>query len=298
MKNFVRRIGASVLAVTALSMIIWSCSKDDSASGGSVGANQQRLQVYLTDDPGLFDQVFIDIRSVEVLVDTCGSNDDDDNRWDKHSRCWWDDGRFDRKDTCKVWDTLGIRAGVYDILSFRNGVDTLFATGLVPKGTVKKIRITIGNNNSLVKDSISYPLKTLTGETKLIVNVRGDEWEEYTPDQLRLWLDFDVSRSIVEVRRGSFVLKPYILVWTPKITGSLSGRVTPSDAYPVVTVWNTSDTLYALPTKRGEFKIRGLKEGSYSLFVNAGNGYKDTTLTGIEIKRNKETKVPEIKLHK
>ncbi|MCK7554592.1 DUF4382 domain-containing protein [Chitinophaga sedimenti] len=138
MKNFVRRIGASVLAVTALSMIIWSCSKDDSASGGSVGANQQRLQVYLTDDPGLFDPVFIDIRSVEVLVDTCGSNDDDDNRWDKHSRCWWDDGRFDRKDTCKVWDTLGIRAGVYDILSFRNGVDTLFATGLVPKGTVKK----------------------------------------------------------------------------------------------------------------------------------------------------------------
>ncbi|UYQ94775.1 DUF4382 domain-containing protein [Chitinophaga horti] len=298
MKNLARRIVASVLGVAALSTIIWSCSKDDSASSERIGANQQRLQVYLTDDPGLFDQVFIDIRNVEVLVDTC-SSDDDDDRWDKHSRCWWDDGRWDRKkDTCKVWDTLAIRSGIYDILSFRNGVDTLFANGVVPKGTVKKIRITIGNNNSLVKDSVTYPLKTVTGETKLIVNIRGDEWEEYSPDQLRLWLDFDVSRSIVEVRRGTFVLKPYILVWTPKVTGSLSGKVTPADAFPVITVWNTADTLYALPTKRGDFKIRGLKEGSYSLFVNAGNGYRDTTLTGIEIKRNKETKVPSITLRK
>jgi hypothetical protein len=172
MKNFARKIAASLIAVTALSTIIWSCSKDDAAAGGgTIGANQQRLQVYLTDDPGLFDQVFIDIRSVEVLVDTCGDRDDDDNRWGKNDRCWWDDGRFDRKDTCKVWDTLAIRAGIYDILSFRNGVDTLFANGIVPKGSIKKIRITIGNNNSLVKDSITYPLKSLTGETKLIVNV-------------------------------------------------------------------------------------------------------------------------------
>lgn len=298
MKNFMRKIGLSLLAITALSTIIWSCSKDESSAPDKVPANQQRLQVYLTDDPGLFDQVFIDIKSVEVLVDTCGDNDDDDNRWGKNERCWWDDGRYDRKDTCKVWDTLAIRAGVYDILSFRNGIDTLFASGLVPQGTIKKIRITIGSNNSLVKDSVVYPLKSLTGETKLIVNVRHEEWEEFSQDNLRLWLDFDVSRSIIEVRRGTFVLKPYILVWTPKITGSLSGKVTPREGYPIVTVWNSADTLYALPTKGGEFKVRGLKEGTYSLFVNASNGYQDTTITNIEVKRNKETKVPAIKLRK
>ncbi|HJU46440.1 MAG TPA: DUF4382 domain-containing protein [Chitinophagaceae bacterium] len=279
-------------------IIFYACSKDN-ADMSSIPDNKQRVQLYLTDDPGFFDQVFIDIRRVEVLVDTCGNWDDDDgNRWGKNDRCWWDDGRYDRKDTCKVWDTLAIRAGVYDILSFRNGVDTLFANGIVPKGAVRKIRITIGGNNSLVKDSITYPLKSVSGETKLIVNVRRDEWEEYSTDNLRLWLDFDVNRSIVEVRRGSFVLKPYILVWTPKITGSLSGKVTPREGYPVITVWNNSDTLYALPTRGGEYKIRGLKEGTYSLFVNASNGYQDTTIASIMIKRNKETKVASIQLHK
>lgn len=288
----------SLLVVASLGAIIfYACSKER-ADSGSVPPDKQRVQLYLTDDPGFFDQVFIDIRRVEVLVDTCGNTDDDDNRWDRNSRCWWDDGRYDRRDTCKVWDTLAIRAGVYDVLSFRNGIDTLFANGIVPQGAVKRIRITIGSNNSLVKDSVTYPLKSLNGETKLIVNVRRDEWDEFSSDQLRLWLDFDISRSIVEVRRGSFVLKPYILVWTPKLTGSLSGKVMPRDAYPVITLWNSSDTMYALPTKSGEYKIRGLKEGNYSLFVNASNGYRDTTLTNIEVKRDKETKLNSITLRK
>lgn len=288
-----------LLAMASIGAIIfYACSKDNPGMN-SIPDNKQRVQLYLTDDPGFFDQVFIDIQRVEVLIDTCGGwNDEDDNRWGKNDRCWWDDGRYDRKDSCKVWDTLAIRAGVYDILSFRNGVDTLFANGIVPKGAVRKIRITIGSNNSLVKDSITYPLKSVSGETKLIVNVRRDEWEEYSTDNLRLWLDFDVNRSIVEVRRGSFVLRPYILVWTPKITGSLSGKVTPREGYPIVTVWNSSDTLYALPTRGGEYKIRGLKEGTYSLFVNASNGYQDTTITSIMVKRNEETKVASIKLHK
>jgi hypothetical protein len=295
MKTATKLFSLLVVALAAAT-IFYACKKDNSGAD-SVPADKQRVQLYLTDDPGFFDQVFIDVRRVEVLVDTCGDQDDD-NRWGKNDRCWWDDGRFDRKDTCKNWATLDIRAGVYDILSFRNGIDTLFANGIVPKGIVKKIRITIGTNNSLVKDSVTYPLKSLTGETKLIVNVRHDEWEEFSTGQLRLWLDFDVSRSIVEVRRGSFILKPYILVWTPKITGSLSGKVTPGDGYPVITVWNSADTLYALPNKGGEYKIRGLKEGNYSLFVNASNGYQDTTLTNIEVKRNKETKVSSITLHK
>lgn len=278
--------------------IFYACKKD--SLSGSVPPNKQRVQLYLTDDPGLFDQVFIDIRQVEVLTDTCGDMDDDNDDRDHgdKNRCWWDDGRYNRKDTCKVWDTLDIRAGIYDVLSFRNGLDTLFANGIVPKGVVKKIRITIGNNNSLVKDSVTYPLKSLTGETKLIVNVRHDDWDEYSNDQLRLWLDFDVTRSVIEVKRGSFVLRPYIMVWTPKITGSLSGKVTPREGYPIVTVWNNADTLYALPNRGGEYKIRGLKEGTYSLFINASNGYQDTTITNIGVKRNKEFKVPSIQLHK
>ncbi len=95
---------------------------------------------------------------------------------------------------------------------------------------------------------------------------------------------------------GRFILKPYIHVWTVKQTGSVSGKVTPTEAQSVITVYNTGDSLYALPGRSGEWKVRGLKPGTYSVYVNAGNGYKDTTVTGIKVERARDTRVPAITL--
>jgi hypothetical protein len=266
----------------------------------SPGEGQQRLSVYFADDPGYFDNVFLDIRKVEVLVDTCTTDADDDNdRWDNdYERCgWWEDHRDD-KDDCDVWDSLGIRAGVYDVLSLRNGADTLLGDGIVPEGQVKKIRITLGDNNYLVKDSTTYPLKSPSGQVKIVIQVRHDEWEEFSDRNFRLWLDFDIDRSIIQTRQGQFILRPVLHVFTLKQTGSISGRVTPRDAFPVITVYNDQDTSYALPWIDGQYKVRGLKAGTYNLFVNASNGYKDTTITGITVKRGDNTKVDDIKLSK
>lgn len=41
-------------------------------------------------------------------------------------------------------------------------------------------------------------------------------------------------------------------------SGSIIGKVTPKDCYPVVTVCNEKDNAYALPNKDGYFKLRGL----------------------------------------
>jgi len=300
MKNMFRKMGLPVLLLGALSLIIYACSKNNSAEP-QIPEGQQRVSLMLTDDPGLFDQVLIDIQKVEVLVDTCESrDDDDDDRWDDRDRCgWWEDRRHDDDDEdCEVWDSLGIRPGVYDLLALRNGVDTSLATGNVPQGRIEKIRITLGPNNSLVKDSITYPLKSINGQVKIVIKVRHDEWDEVTPDNLQLWLDFDVQRSIIQVSRGKFILKPVIHVWTVRQTGAVSGRVLPKDAQSVITVYNSLDSLYAIPGRQGEFKVRGLKPGTYSVFVNAGNGYNDTTLTDVEVERNRETKLPTITLSK
>ncbi|MFM9568642.1 hypothetical protein, partial [Streptomyces turgidiscabies] len=51
-----------------------------------------------------------------------------------------------------------MKSGVYYILSLRNGVDTLLASKTVVKGSIRLIRIDIGTNNSLVKDSVVYPV--------------------------------------------------------------------------------------------------------------------------------------------
>ncbi|MBO9730069.1 MAG: DUF4382 domain-containing protein [Chitinophaga sp.] len=302
MKNFLRKPGLGfVMAIVVAFSILESCSKDNSASSPNTSANQQKVSLFLSDDPGLFDKVLLDIRKVEVLVDTCGKTDDDG--WNDRDRCWWDeDGDHDRKpkpDSCQVWDSLGIHPGIYDLLTLRNGADTLLAGGHVHKGIMKRIRITIGDQNSLVKDGVTYPLRSVSGQSKIIVRVRHDEWDQLSSDDLQLWLDFDIQRSIIDVRNGHFVLRPYINVFTILKMGSLSGRVTPWEAYPVISVYNNNnDTLYALPWRDGNYKVRGLKVGNWNVFVNASNGYKDTTITNVSIQRGKDTRVGDIRLHK
>lgn len=282
------------LAVAALLLTgMYACNKDTSASNAP-NANQQKLNIYLSDGPGYFDAVNLDIKSVEVLVDTCNVDSSDVD--DKPNRCGWDNGKWDNKH-CTVWDSLDIRAGVYNLLDLRNGTDTLLGNGNVVKGNVERIRITLGNNNSLVKDSVTYPLETWGGQSKIIINVRRSDWDNFSTSSFRLWLDFDVNHSILEVVRGHFILNPFIRVFTPSRFGSISGAVLPDAAKPVVTLYGATDTLYALPWRGGSFAIRGVAAGTYSLYVNGSNGYQDTTISNITITGDKETKVGKITLH-
>ncbi|WP_163592815.1 hypothetical protein, partial [Klebsiella pneumoniae] len=61
------------------------------------------------------------------------------------------------------------------------------------------LKIEIGTRNSLVKNHISYPLflpRNFPGY--VLIKLRGDECEEYMPGKVRLWLDFDVNRSVYQ----------------------------------------------------------------------------------------------------
>lgn len=283
-------LGLGSMAMVIM-LVFFACSKDDSLKNDdpTLPQGKQQVKLFLTDGPDLFDKVMIDIKSVQVLVDTCdktkgedrGHHDNDDN------------------DKCVNWETLDIKPGVYDLLTLRNGTDTLLANGVIPEGRIRKIKIELGTNNSLVKDSVNYPLSLFPGtEATIVLKLKGGEWDEYQPGRNQLWLDFDVARSVIRVRDGKFYLLPVIRLFTVKTTGSLEGRVLPKDAYPVISVYNATDTGYAIPYHDGEFKVRGLKEGTYSVFVNASNGYQDTTITGVEVHRNRETDLKTINLHK
>ena len=129
-------LGAMMLIATTL--VMTSCKKTESAQ---IPAGKQNLSLYMTDGPGFFDQVFVDIKAVQVLVDTTK-----DTR--KNDTCNWDRlGAYigstlgNRKDSGLVWTNLNIKAGVYDILNLRNGVDTLLASTEIPKGAIRLIRI-------------------------------------------------------------------------------------------------------------------------------------------------------------
>lgn len=281
----------SVLAVASVvsATFILSCTKDNSSS--AVPPGQQRISLYLADDPALFDKVLIDIQSVRVLVDT-STSDTLEHRWHHDQDC--DDGR----DTSVVWQDLQIRPGVYDLLTLRNGTDTLLAAGNIPKGKIKRIKITLGTENSLVKDSVTYPLHLLPGDSVITLKLSGNELDEYLSGQSQLWLDFNIGRSIIKVRNGEFYLRPFIRMFITKATGSIAGKITPPDAYPVVSVYSGTDTSYAIPFGNGRFKVRGLDPGSYTVFVNASNGYQDTTISNVTVTAREEFTLPDIELHK
>ena len=275
----------------AVTFLMTACKKNASVETGNVSGKQE-LTLYLTDGPGLFDHVYIDILSVKVLVDTSSDTRKHDNDdWDRRG------GDDKKKDSSFVWENLNIKPGVYDILKFRNGTDTLLATAGITKGSIRLIKIELGTNNSVMKDSISYPVALRPGSLNyILIKLQGNECDQFVPGKSRLWLDFDITRSIIQENNNKFYLKPVFHFYTIKNTGSLFGRVGPKESFPVVTVYNDKDTSYALPDKEGYFKLRGLKDGTYSVFFNASNGYLDSTIRNVLVKAPGETSVGVIKL--
>ena len=291
MKN--KHLFFAAIMAFAVSFLMTACNKSASVDS-TVPAGQQHLSLYLTDGPGLFDKVLIDIRSVKVLVDTSSDTRHHDNDdWDHHGE------NDEKKDSSFVWTNLNIRAGIYDILKFRNGADTLLAASGIAKGAIRLIKIEIGTNNSVMKDSVTYPLfLPANARNYILIKFKGNEFHEYLPGKKQLWLDFDIRRSIIQERDNKFYLRPVFHFFAVATTGSIAGKVAPKDGYAVVTVYNGTDTAYALPNQEGYFKLRGLKNGTYSVFINASNGYADTTISNIVVIAPKETSVGSITLHK
>jgi hypothetical protein len=286
---------ASILIASAF-LLYTSCRKEASGSAN----NQQRVRVRLADDPAInFSAVNVDIQRVEVLVmpDSCRDRDDSDDHDEHHGNQVEDDDHGDHH--CAVWDTLDIRPGVYNLLNLANGTDTILASGLTVNGKIQKIRLTLGTQNSVTIDSVSYPLAIWNSNHQVIIKVRGEDVDQVTPGDLQLWLDFDAGRSVVQVSQNHFVLKPYLRTWRPSNSAAIRGRIVPGSARAVVSAISSGDTLIAIPDRgNGQFKIRGLRGSTATVFVNAtANGYRDTTITAVSLTAGRETDIGTVQLH-
>ena len=278
------------LVLFAVILLAVSCSKERSANTNG----KQRVSIRINDHPleGLTN-VWVDVQYVEVKVDTTsGSRDDDDYDDDENDDD--DDKDCDRYGT---WDTLKITPGIYDMLRFRNGLDTLLATGFVNNGTIHKVRITLGNRNEISKDSAvtRIPLSICNRKSYVYVKLKDKEHTEIINGEVRIQLDFDIARSI-SYRDGRYCLQPYIKAYSKNKTGSVEGEAVPRAANAMPMLFNSTDTAYALPDEEGEFEIGGLKPGTYSLRFNPAANYRDTLLTGIIVKAGEETELRKIEL--
>lgn len=276
-----------VLSVAALT---FSCQKETN-DNGNIPTGQTRYAVYLTDDPVSFDHVLVDIQKVEVKLDTCRRNDDDDN-----NRHGCDDDHDSSDVNCNIWQTLDINAGVYDLLQLRNGVDTLLASGVALNGKIERIKITLGTNNSVVVDSITYPLQLINGQNFVYINIKKEHLDLVATNNLQFFLDFNLSKSI-RYFNGAYWLKPVIKPFGRHSSGEIEGKVRPVNSHGWIKAYNTTDTFYARSWNEGKFKIRGLRPGNYSVFIDGTNGYRDTTINNVEVRRNDDTDMGTIELH-
>jgi hypothetical protein len=111
-----------------------------------------------------------------------------------------------------------------------------------------------------------------------------------------MYLDFDLTHSI-RIINGQYWLKPVLKPFGKHSSGEIEGKVRPVHSFGLIKAFNSTDTAFAMPENDGEFKIRGLKDGTYNLFINGINGYKDSTITNITVTRGKETQLGVIQLH-
>ena len=279
-----------VATAISFTMLLNACQKDLSVQDNLT----QNVSLYLTDGPGLYDNVYLDIKSVEVLVDSSANTR-------RHDSCDWDriGHHGPRPDSSLVWKSLGVKPAIYDVLALRNGVDTLLASANIPRGSIRLLRIDLGTSNSVVLDSVTYPLQIPAGANSyILVKLGGGEWEEYANRRHRLWLDFDVQRSIVRVNSNTFYLKPVVSHFIEKNTGSIEGKILPKEARTVITAYSNTDTAYAISGKGGEYKMRGLKDGVYKVNFKGFNGYVDTTISSVSVSNAAKIKLPTITLHK
>jgi hypothetical protein len=153
-----------------------------------------------------------------------------------------------------------------------------------------------------MKDNQSFPLKVKDNERQVVANIDNSNFD-IVADQVSFWIDFDAGRSIEVDNSGSgnnngFELKSHIRIFTHRNTGRIEGKVFPEAADAIVMAIQGNDTTIAIPDDGdGEFKIVGLTAGTYNVFIDGNNGYRDTTIYNVIVRTGEDAHLPAITLH-
>lgn len=140
-----------------------------------------KLTVKMIDAPGDYQQINVEVLQVKIQNEQAG------------------------------WIDLPTNAGIYDLLTLQNDVfATLVDPMAIPSGRINQMRLILGNNNSIMVDSVVHNLATPSAQmTGLKFNVNSI----LAPNQLyALTIDFVANESIVEQGNGTYSLKPVIKV--------------------------------------------------------------------------------------
>jgi hypothetical protein len=233
-----KKILIGCFALTAM-VFTQSCDDDndnDSTSGTS------RVRINMTDAPGDYDEVNIEVIGVRYKTTT----DTGEEGW---------------------VDLDGVEPGVYNLLDLTGGVTAALADEQIPSGHLGQIRLILGDDNTVVKDGVTYPLNTPSAQQSGL-KLKIDQ--ELEPDVTYNFLvDFDVHNSVVMAgNSGNYNLHPVLRVTAEAATGSIAGSVT--NLIPVTASVQVGDTIVTADTNdAGDFVLHGVPAGTYTVTLTA-----------------------------
>lgn len=250
--------------IAFLIVSISSCNNDDDSNTNEGIA---KLSLRLTDAPGDYDAVFVDVE--EVVIKYNGGQDD---------------------------VNLGINAGIYNLLELTAGVNVLLFNDEVPAGNISQIRLILGDENTIVVDGQTLPLATPSAQQsglKIQVN------EALEPGILyEFMLDFDVDKSIVAQGNGGYSLKPVIRASTVAQSGAISGTVLPLGVLTMITAVNGTIEISTYTNPLGDFLLSGVPDGVYTVTFQAdlGLGIPPLVVDNVTVIQSEITTMGEIDL--
>lgn len=248
-----QKIITTIIVVSAIILSLSSCT--------TTPVKNATFSVRLTDAPANFQQVLIDIQSAQINVAATGVTDN--------------------------WLSLPIRSGVYNLLDFRNGMDTLLAKIELPAGQITQMRLVLGSNNQVKINDQLYTLDTpsaMQSGLKFNINAILTEGVDY-----QLWIDFDAARSIVAKGNGGYNLKPVIRTFTKATSGAIKGVVSPVAAAPYVTAIASGDTIGTISGSDGKFLLRGIAAGTYKVVFQPVSPYANKTIDNVLVTSGQAT---------
>jgi hypothetical protein len=229
--------------VAFMCLFIGACNKEK--NGGKATMN-----VRMTDAPGDYDAVFVDVQYVEI-TGSAGTV------------------------------LLNTHAGIYDLLALSNGIDTLLATGDLNAGEISQIRLVLGAENSVVVDGVSHPLSTPSAQQsglKLQVHKTLEAGVTYA-----ILLDFDANQSIVEQGNGNYQLKPVIKTIDVAVSGAIRGTIAPAGALVAVTASANGISYSSVTNASGQFLLAGLPAGTYSITLTPALPLLPVTINNVAV---------------
>jgi hypothetical protein len=249
--SIVKNTMVAVMAVAVMGILVTSCDKNND--------DKARMNVRMTDAPANYNAVLVDVQSVEVTY------------------------------TSGTTVLLSTTAGIYNLLDFSNGLDTLIASDELDAGTITHVRLILGTNNSIIVDNVSHPLITPSAEQsglKIQVNKVVESGSAFT-----VLIDFDATQSIVLQGNGDYHLKPVLRTIDLTVNGSVRGSITPIGSAATITATNGVDSYSSIAASNGEFVVAGIPVGTYVVVVTPVLPALPVTITGVLITAGVSTSV-------